>query len=165
MSSLLCFQNRGGLSPPGVGDFSTGTMGIFAPALTEWKYVNINAPVWGVRHYQKQGAELDPSSPLAGRKAANIPDENAVGIAFSFAPVTERKATVDYFSSNSDARHIVSGFLMMEDAATASAREFQLRLRKPSPGVLEASIDLTETEAVERLLFGLMAMVGHAIYL
>jgi hypothetical protein len=31
--------------------------------------------------------------------------------------------------------------------------------------VLEASINLSATEAMQRLLFGLMAMVGHAIYL
>ena len=54
---------------------------------------------------------------------------------------------------------------MMEDAATAAPREFQIRLRQPAAGVLEASITLSATEAIQRLLFGLMAMVGHAIYL
>jgi len=54
---------------------------------------------------------------------------------------------------------------MMEDAATAAPREFQIRLRQPAAGVLEASINLSATEAFQRLLFGLTAMVGHAIYL
>jgi hypothetical protein len=52
----------------------------------------------------------------------------------------------------------------MEDAATAAPREFQMRLRQPGLGVLEAAIDLTATEAVQRLMLGLMAMIGHAIY-
>ena len=133
--------------------------------LSEWKHVNNNAPVWGVRHYLKQGAELDPSSPLLGQNAANVPDANAVGVTFSFAPAAERTATVDYLSTNPDVRRILSGYLMMEDAATAAPREFQMRLRQPAAGVLEASINLSATEAIQRLLFGLMAMVGHAIYL
>lgn len=132
--------------------------------LAEWKHVDTNAPVWGVRHYQKQGAELDPSSPLQGQNAANIPDTNAIGVTFSFGPASDRMATVDYLSANRDARRILSGFLMMEDAATAAPREFQMRLRQPVAGVLEASINLIATEAIQRLLFGLMAMLGHAIY-
>jgi hypothetical protein len=133
--------------------------------LSEWKHVDTNAPVWGLRHYQKQGAELDPSSPLLGQNAANVPDANAVGVTFSFAPAAERTASVDYFSTNPDVRRILSGYLMMEDAATAAPQEFQMRLRQPTAGVLEASISLSATEAIGRLLFGLMAMVGHAIYL
>lgn len=148
-------------------DRMRGTPGTRAlsPNLSEWKHVDTKAPVWGVRHYQKQGAELDPSSPLLGQNAANVPDANAIGVTFSFAPATERTATVDYFSTNPDVRRILSGYLMMEDAATAAPREFQMRLRQPAAGVLEASINLSATEAMQRLLFGLMAMVGHAIYL
>lgn len=133
--------------------------------LSEWKHVNTNAPVWGVRHYLTQGAKLDPSSPLLGQGAANVPDANAVGVTFSFAPAAEGTATVDYLSTNPDVRRILSGYLMMEDAATAAPREFQMRLRQPGAGVLEASINLSPTEAIQRLMFGLMAMVGHAIYL
>jgi hypothetical protein len=118
------------------------------PDLSEWKHVETNAPVWGVRHYQKQGAELDPSSPLLGQDAANIPDAHAVGVTFSFAPAAERAATVDYLSTNRDVRRILSGYLMMEDAATAAPREFQMRLRQPAAGVLEASVNLSATEAI-----------------
>src|ERR1700733_1924599 len=124
--------------------------------LPEWKHVATNAPVWGVRHYQKQGAELDPSSPLLGQKSANIPDANAVGVTFSFAPAVERTATVDYLSPSPDARRVLSGYLMMEDAATAAPREIQMRLRQPARDVLEASINLSATEAIARLIFGLM---------
>jgi hypothetical protein len=106
--------------------------------LSEWKHVETNAPVWGVRHYQKQGAQLDPNSSLLGQNSANIPDANAVGVTFSFAPTAERTATVNYLSASPDARRILSGYLMMEDAATAALREFQMRLRQPATGVLEA---------------------------
>jgi hypothetical protein len=123
-------------------------------SLPEWKHVETNAPVWGMRHYRKQGAEQDPSS-----------DANAVGVTFSFAPAADRTATVDYVSASPDARDILSGYLTMEDAATAAPGEFQMRLRQPAADVLEASINLSATEAVERLLFGLMEMLGHAVYL
>jgi hypothetical protein len=151
----------------GLLDRMRGTPGTRAlpPNLSECKHVDTNAPVWGMRHYQKQGAELDPSSPLLGQNAANVPDANAVGVTFSFAPAAERTATVDYFSTNPDVRRILSGYLMMEDAATAAPREFQMRLRQPAAGVLEASVNLSANEAIQRLLFGLMAMVGHAVYL
>lgn len=151
----------------GLLDRMRGTPGTRAlpPSLSEWKHVDTKASVWGVRHYQKQGAELDPSSPLLSQNAANVPDANAIGVAFSFAPAAERTATVDYLSTNPDVRRILSGHLMMEDAATAAPREFQMRLRQPAAGVLEASINLSVTEAIQRLLFGLMAMVGHAVYL
>ena len=133
--------------------------------LAEWKHVNTNAPVWGVRHYQKQGARLDPTSPFQGQNSANIPDTNAVGVTFSFGPASERMVTVDYLSGGSDARRVLAGFLRMEDAATAAPREFQMSLRQPAAGVLEAAINLTATEAVQRVLLGLMAMLGHAVYL
>jgi len=150
----------------GLLDRMRGTTGARAlpENLSEWKHVATNAPAWGMRHFQKQGAELDPSSPLLGQNAANVPDANAVGVTFSFAPAAARTATVDYLSSNPDARRILSGYLMMEDAATAAPREFQMRLRQPAAGVLEASINLSATEAIQRLLFGLMAMLGHAVY-
>ncbi len=134
-------------------------------ALSEWKHLETNAPVWGIRHYRKQGAALDPSSPLLGQSSANIPDADAVGVTFSFAPSSQLAATVDYFSRSPDARRILSSYLMMADAAVAAPRELQMPLRQPGPGVLEASIDLSATEAIERLLFGLMAMLGHAVYL
>jgi len=91
---------------------------------------------------------------LLGQNAANVPDANAVGVAFSFAPAGERRATVDYFSTNADVRHILSGYLMMEDAATAAPREFQMRLRQAAAGVLEASINLSATEAIQRYCSG-----------
>src|SRR5262249_55216673 len=38
-------------------------------SLPEWKYVNMSAPVWGVRHYDRTQAQLDPTSPLRDRNA------------------------------------------------------------------------------------------------
>ena len=38
--------------------------------------------MWGLRHYRKEFAETDPSSPLRAHAAANVPDADAVGVVF-----------------------------------------------------------------------------------
>jgi hypothetical protein len=132
--------------------------------LAEWKHVDTTAPVWGLRHFRKQDVDADPSSPLRGEDASNTPDPQAVGVTFSFRHAAERKAAVDYLSGDRDARRILSELLMFEDADTASPREFQMRLRQPAAGVLEAVINLGATEAVFKLRFAIMAILGHAVY-
>jgi hypothetical protein len=71
---------------------------------------------------------------------------------------------VTYLSANKDSRQILQNYLGVADADSASPREFQIRLRQAAPDVIEGSVALSLTEALYRLLFGLMAMLGHAIY-
>jgi hypothetical protein len=132
--------------------------------LPKWKYVNTRAPAWGLRHYQKLKADFDPSSPFSGQHAANVPDESAVGLTFSFEPAVSRVATVTYLSANKNSRQILQDYLGVADADSASPREFQIRLRQPAPDVTEGSVSLSLTEALDRFLFGLIAMLGHAVY-
>jgi hypothetical protein len=132
-------------------------------ALPEWKYANTRAPLWGLRHYQKLAAGLDPTSPFSGR--SGFGDDLAVGLTFSFEPAVRRIATVTYLSANKNSRQYLSGYLGTEDAASASPREFQIRFREPAPRVLEGSVTLSLKEMSYRFLFGLMGMLGHAVYL
>jgi hypothetical protein len=125
--------------------------------LREWKYVNTRAPVWGLRHYQRLEAGLDPTSPFSGD------DDMAVGLAFWFAPAVRRMATVTYLSSNENASQIVQDNLSMADAKSASPLEFQIRFRRPAPGVIEGTLTLTLKEGLYRFLFGLVLMLGHAV--
>lgn len=131
--------------------------------LGEWKYVDTRAPVWGLRHYQKLGASLDPTSPFSGQ--ADAGDVMAVGLAFSFEPSVRRTVTVSYLSANNKARQILEEYLGVADADTASPREFQISLRQPALGVIEGSATLSLKEMFYRFLFGLMGMLGHAVYL
>jgi hypothetical protein len=131
--------------------------------LAEWKYVNPHAPVSGLRHYQKLEADLDPSSPFSGQRGHG--DDLAVGLTFSFEPAVRKMATVTYLSANMNSRQFLQDYLGVEDAASASPREFQIRFRELAPGVLEGSATLSIKEAFYRLLFGLSAMLGHAVYL
>ena len=131
--------------------------------LPEWKYVNTSAPVWGIRHYQKMNADLDPTSPFSGQKAANVPDKSAVGLGFWFEP-TGRTGNVIYMSASKSPREVLEAYLGLADAESASPRELQIRLREPDPGVIEGSVELSPAEVFSRFLFGLLAMLGHAIY-
>ena len=132
--------------------------------LPEWKYVNTRAPVWGVRHYQKREPDLDPTSPFSERASANHPDNLAVGLAFWFEPSVRKMATVTYLSGSREGSQILQEFLGAADAKTASPREFQIRLRQPAPGVVEGVVGLAQEETFGRFLFGLVAMLGHAVY-
>src|SRR5262249_43964417 len=60
--------------------------------LPEWKHVDVKAQVWAIRHYQKESAENDPSSPLGGQGSANVPDPAAIGFVFVYSPDTESVA-------------------------------------------------------------------------
>jgi hypothetical protein len=73
--------------------------------------------------------------------------------------------TVNYLSSNGEARQILSDHLMLADSESASPREFQIRLRQREPGVVEGTASLSKTEAFYHLWFGLSAMLGHAVYI
>jgi hypothetical protein len=132
--------------------------------LPEWKYVNTSAPVWGLRHYQRLNADLDPTSPFSGQHAANVPDDSAVGLGFWFEPVG-RMAHVIYISANKDARQVLQSYLGLADAESASPRELQLRLRELAPSVIEGSVELSPAEVFSRFLLGLLAMLGRAVYL
>ena len=132
--------------------------------LAEWKYVNTGTPVWGLRHYQRLNADLDPTSPFSGQHAANVPDDSAVGLGFWFEPAG-RMAHVIYMSASKDARQVLQSYLGLADAESASPRELQLRLRELAPSVIEGSVELSPAEVFSRFLFGLLAMLGRAVYL
>jgi hypothetical protein len=129
--------------------------------LPEWKYVDTRKPAWGVRHYQRREVTLDPTSPYQGKAAANIPDNDAVGVAFWFEPVGRRLARVIYLSANSGARQILQDHFDFGLADSA----FRLHVHGRASGVIEGSVTLSRVEAFSHLFFGLTAMLGHAIYL
>ena len=120
--------------------------------------------MWGLRHYSRLDVDLDPTSPYGGRRAASLPDDKAVGFGFSVGPFERRIATLTYLSANTNVRQVLQDYLSMADAKSASPREFQIRFRQPVPEVTEGSVTLAQMEALERFLFGLMAMLGHTIY-
>ena len=132
--------------------------------LPEWKYVNANARLWGLRHYDKSQTQSDPSSPYGGRKSANFPDEQAVGLAFAFDPESGRSATITYLSGNLSIGSKPSNS-PLSMAHAPEAKGLNIKIRELAPGVLEGSYSLEHLEAVRFFLFVLEEVLGHGIYI
>jgi hypothetical protein len=50
----------------------------------EWNFPDTHASFWGLRHYDKSQAGLDPTSPFADPNVLSMSDRQAVGIAMAF---------------------------------------------------------------------------------
>jgi hypothetical protein len=127
--------------------------------LPEWKHVNTAAKFWAVRHYDKDDAQNDPSSPLRGeQKGANWPDKQAVGIVFDLDPSRSPVATLNYLSANKDARKIFA------DEQTRVDRGFKPVIREREPGVVEMQFSLDDPKQSGMFLFVLLFLLGHGTY-
>jgi len=132
--------------------------------LPEWKYVHTDARFWGLRHYDKSQAQTDPTSPIAGRKSANFPDESAIGLTFVFDPRIGRSATITYLSGDkSNGTKPSESPLGM--ARATEAKGLDIKYRELSPGVVEGTYSLDHLQPMRFFLFVLDAILGHAIYL
>jgi hypothetical protein len=133
-------------------------------SLPEWKHVNVHAAVWAVRHYDRKEAAKDPTSPFGGRRTANRPDDEAVGVTFSFDPGESKTATITYLSGDKNIlQNAQKGLFPVE--SELGAREMHIRYRQIEPGVVEGSYDLEHIESAELFVFVLESLLGHAIYL
>lgn len=132
-------------------------------SLSEWKYVDTRAPVWGLRHFQRSQTDLDPTSPLSKGVGADTADASAVGFGFWFEPAVRGTAHVMYISASGKTAEVLATALGAADERTASPREFRIRLRRPAPNVTEGSVVFTPPETFYRFLFGLLALLGHAV--
>jgi hypothetical protein len=131
--------------------------------LTEWKHVNAQAEFWAVRHYDKRAGAMDPTSPFGGKKTANVPDDQAIGLTFSFDPSKSKTATVTYLSADEHILQNVQKNLFPIETEPA-AKELNVRHRLAEPGVVVGSYDLGSAEAADLFAFVLEALLGHAIY-
>jgi hypothetical protein len=71
--------------------------------LPEWRYVNKDAQLWGLRHYDRSQRDSDQTSPFWDpEKFVKAPfhDEQAIGLTFNYGPANGRAATITYLSGN-----------------------------------------------------------------
>lgn len=130
--------------------------------LPEWKYVDAHAPFWGMRHYDRSQAELDPSSPFGGKKSANMSDEAAIGLTFYYDPAKGRTPTVIYISADKTAADKFKTYIPSDEEA---AKDMQAKFRDLEPGIVESSYQLSKSYSVEYFFFVLGGLLGHAVYL
>jgi hypothetical protein len=135
-----------------------------ASSLPEWKYVNTRAQFWGVRHFDKQQAKEDPTSPFGGRKSANLPDDGAIGLIYQCSPSKERKATLIYLSnSGAEIGKIEEGRFPTSSEPEDTAG-LHIQRRELQPGVIQTTYDLSRSRPLNWFFFVFMGSVGHAIY-
>jgi hypothetical protein len=132
--------------------------------LPEWKYLDTTARFWGLRHYDKSQAQADPSSPFGGKKSANFPDQQAIGLTFLFDPQTGRSATMTYLSGDTSISTKPSSS-PLGMARSPEANGLSIKYRELAPGIVQGSYSLEHSHAVQFFLFVLEGTLGHAIYL
>jgi hypothetical protein len=135
--------------------------------LAEWKFVGTDAPFWGLRHYDKGQAGLDPTSPFGDRTVLGVGDRRAVGIAFSFDPRTHNIVTVSYFSGTADILEFLekqTPLSMRIDGAVDSTANLPVGYRQVAPGVAEIKYELGGSLPVDQFIFVVLAELGHAVY-
>ena len=133
-------------------------------SLPEWKYVNARAQFWGVRHFDKQRAREDPTSPFGGRKSANLPDDDAIGLTYESSPSKERRATLTYLSSSGNVGKIEEGRFPSSSEPENTAG-LHIQRRELQPGVIQSTYDLSRSLSLNWFFFVFIANVGHAIYI
>jgi hypothetical protein len=68
--------------------------------LPEWRYVDTDLQFWGLRHFDRTQAKLDPSSPFGGQKSANDADEQAIGLVYAFDLSSGKTAKITYLTGD-----------------------------------------------------------------
>jgi hypothetical protein len=125
--------------------------------LPEWKQVDTSAQFWAVRHYDKDGAKTDPTSPLSGLElAANNPDKQAIGLALSYRTQAD-ELTIKYLSANPAAAKIA------EESWKPESYALSPRIRAQEEGVIEVLFSRRDLrDSILTLL--VLASLGHAIF-
>lgn len=141
---------------------SPGTRRALPNSLPEWKHVNTQAQFWGLRHFDKTQAKDDPTSPFGGKKAANLPDDGAIGLTYECNPSKEQKAILTYLSNTE--KEIVK----IEEGRFPSSSEDSAGLlvqrRVLEPGVIQSTYDLSRSRPLSWFFFVFMGNLGHAVY-
>jgi hypothetical protein len=118
--------------------------------LLEWKHVDVAARVWAVRHYSKEFAKNDPSSPLC----PGGDDPDAIGTTLWTNDKTG-DAEIRYLSRSKDALDIARAAWGAEKAKVAA--------RKAAPEVIELVLATKGQEAAAYGWFAITARLGHVV--
>jgi hypothetical protein len=133
----------------------------FPATLEEWKYVKIESPVWGIRHYRQEFAKQDPSSPLGTENAANNPDPDAIGFVFWIDSQVTKSAEARYLTHAKEAVKIVTegGWLYPSQGLTPI-------IQKINSDVVKISMPLHKEKLGHSMfLFVLLGYIGHGVYI
>jgi hypothetical protein len=141
-----------------------GKQRAFPETLPEWQYVNMKAQFWGLRHFDRTQAKEDPTSPFGGKKTANLPDEQAIGLTYQFDPNLGKKASLTYLSDQKNEIRKIEEERFPISSEPADTAGLHIQYRELSPGVIQTTYDLTHSGPFGWFFFVFMGSLGHAIY-
>lgn len=133
-------------------------------SLHEWTFVDKQTPFWGLRHYDRQQAKYDPTSPFEGKKSANFPDEGAIGLTYQCDPKT-RRATVTYLTAAGADTRKIAAERFPDAGEPAQLAGLHIQYQELGPGVIQNTFDLNRSVPMDLFFFIFMAHLGHAIYI
>lgn len=133
--------------------------------LPEWRYVNRQAQFWGLRHFDKRQAKEDPTSPFGGKKSANFPDEEAIGLTYQCDARTEPRTTATYLSGPRAETKKIAEDRFPDTGDAERMAGLHIQHRELAPGVIQSTFDLSHSQPADLFFFIFMAHLGHAIYL
>jgi hypothetical protein len=128
-------------------------------SLAEWHEVDVKAPVWGMRHYRKEQAAKDPTSPLRSRTEANVCDPQAIGFVFWYddRPAAANAITARYLSNSPNAMQIATdGWKREKDRLTPKVSQIV-------PGVVEMSLSHDDEDGWRPFHRVIWEHLGHVI--
>jgi len=130
--------------------------------LPEWKFVDTELRFWGLRHFDKSQANMDPTSPFGAHMIANVPDQEAIGLTFAFDQGKGRVARITYLSGDKSlGKTPEASLLSMWESP--EAKSLDIKYRELAPGVVEGTYTLENVKQVQFFFFAFEGMLGHAI--
>jgi hypothetical protein len=134
-------------------------------SLREWTYVDKKAQFWGLRHYDKQQAKYDPTSPFGGKRSTNFPDEEAVGMTYACDPRRERRAILTYLSGTRAETRKIAEDRFPNTGQPELLAGLHIQYRDLGLGVIQSTFDVSNSQPMDLFFFIFMAHLGHAVYL
>jgi hypothetical protein len=123
--------------------------------LAEWKHVDTKATIWAIRHYRKEYAQTDPTSPF--NKDSSDADASATGFVFWFTPGKDKELHARYLSGEKNLEKTV------KQSWHDGSEELHCRFKTVEPGVIEITSSIGKKEQEFMYLFVLLMQLGHAV--
>ena len=122
-------------------------------SLPEWKYVNRKSQFWGIRHFDRTQAKMDPSSPFRNHQIFNVPDDQAIGLIYESDPSSAMKMTLAYLSGDKAKLKNIEADRFPNYLEPENVAGLHIRYRELGPGVIESTYDLSYSRPVELFWF------------
>ncbi len=165
----------------------TKTLRALPSRLPEWRFLDPDTRFWGLRHYDRAQAKLDPTSPFHEDSAFGHGDPKAVGILFALEARSEKKAVITVLSgdeamirdtlsrgTSSEEAEIASfcghevitrdGGMTYQDEAPEVGAQYAVELWSPAPGILQRSYTLSRAGALGYFILTMQTSLGRGMW-